>query len=186
MDGSVCFKMSRRREIIIASAAYVVIRSVLEQKKKRDKRWWITQFYKSRQIYSGSTLLRDLKFQECSGQFQNFVRMSSTDFEEIINMIGPKISKMDTKFRTAVSVKERLAITLRFLATGDSYTSMQYLFKVSKQLISSIIPETCKAICDSLKEYYRYFQLETYLEEQRKRQKTFERNLLYILQTMVA
>jgi len=50
-------------------------------------------------------------------------------------------------------VQERLAITLRFLATGDSYASLQYLFKVSKQTISEIIPEICIALVDKLKHY---------------------------------
>ncbi|XP_074039919.1 uncharacterized protein [Leptinotarsa decemlineata] len=144
-----------KQSIIIASAAYIVMHSCIRKKNKRDKRWWVKQLYKSREIYSGSTLLEDLKFQEISGQFQNFVRMSSQDFELLINMIGPKITKLNTRMRMAVPVKERLAITLRFLATGDSYTSMQYLFKVSKQLISSIVPETCRALIEVLKKYVK-------------------------------
>nr|CAI5821032.1 unnamed protein product [Callosobruchus analis] len=52
--------------------------------------------------------------------------MSSSDFEHLIILIGPKIQKSDTRFRDAVPVPvvERLAITLRFLATGDSYQSI--------------------------------------------------------------
>jgi len=97
-------------------------------------------------------LLADLKFQESSGQFHNFVRMSSEDFKFLLNAIAPKIKKMDTAMRKAVTVTERLVITLRFLATGDSYTSLQYLFKVSKQLISVIVPEVCGALIEVLKE----------------------------------
>ncbi|CAF4793591.1 unnamed protein product [Pieris macdunnoughi] len=67
-------------------------------------------------------------------------------------MIGPVIKKTDTKFRNAISVKERLSITLRFLASGDSFTSLQYTFRVSKQAISLIVPETCQAILNVLKQ----------------------------------
>lgn len=86
---------------------------------------------------------------------QNFTRMSSTDFEKIINLIGPKIVKQDTNMRPAISVTVRLAITLRFLATGDSYSSLQYLFSISKQIISCIIPEFCMALVEVLKEYVK-------------------------------
>lgn len=101
----------------------------------------MTHLYRSRKTYIGCSLLADLKLQETSGHFRYFVRMSSEDFEFSCNEIGPRIHKMDTKLRKAVTVEERLAITLRFLATGDSYTSLQYLFEVSKQLISVIVPE---------------------------------------------
>nr|CAH7742994.1 unnamed protein product [Callosobruchus chinensis] len=67
--------------------------------------------------------------------------MSSENFEILINLIGPKVEEKNTRFREAIPIKERLAITMRFLATGDSYTSLQYLFKVYKQLISWIVLE---------------------------------------------
>lgn len=44
------------------------------------------------------------------------------DFEYLINLIGPKIARMDTKFRKAIPVQERVAVTLRYLATEDSYS----------------------------------------------------------------
>nr|CAH7723203.1 unnamed protein product [Callosobruchus chinensis] len=44
--------------------------------------------------------------------------MSSEDFEILINLIGPKVEKKNTRCREAIPIKERLAITMRFLATG--------------------------------------------------------------------
>ena len=88
-----------------------------------------------RSVYSGTSLLADLKFQEVSGQYKHFTRMTAADFELLINLVGQKIVKIDTRFRAAVPVQERLAVTLRFLATGDSYSSLQYLFHFSKQTV---------------------------------------------------
>jgi len=64
-----------------------------------------------------------------------------------------KLSKNDTGFRKAISVQERLALTLRFLASGDSYVGLQHLFKISKHANSCIVPEVCKAVIEKLKDY---------------------------------
>jgi hypothetical protein len=36
--------------------------------------------------------MQDLKFQYVSGHYKNFTRMSPTDFDKLLTMIGPKIS----------------------------------------------------------------------------------------------
>jgi hypothetical protein len=65
-------------------------------------------------VYSGSRLLADLNFQSVSELYKNFTRMSPSEFEILIKLIGEKISKKDTAFRKAISVQARLALTLRF------------------------------------------------------------------------
>ncbi|CAH1965661.1 unnamed protein product [Acanthoscelides obtectus] len=134
-------------DIETAAAAFLVISSaylLLKKKKKRKPRkWWTVSLIRSRESYSGSNLLADL-LKEPSGFFENFFRMSSDDFEILLNMVESYIVKKNTKWRKAIPANERLAITLQFLVTGDSFKSLCYLFKVSSQLISSIVPEVCK------------------------------------------
>ncbi|XP_008180263.1 uncharacterized protein LOC103308527 [Acyrthosiphon pisum] len=136
----------------IAAAAYIYIHLAMKKKSKRRRRWWTTHLYTRREETGGNTLLQDLRIQEINGQFQNFMRMTSTDFDFLINLIGPKIVKSETILREPISVQERLAVTLRFLVTGESFTSLQYLFRMSKQVISNIVPEVCEAIIDVLKD----------------------------------
>ncbi|KAJ8029927.1 hypothetical protein HOLleu_29460 [Holothuria leucospilota] len=48
--------------------------------------------------------------------------------------------------RKALEPGHRLAITPRYMASGDSYTSLSYNFRVAHNTISKVIPETYEAI----------------------------------------
>jgi hypothetical protein len=87
--------------------------------------------------------------------FKNFTRMSAGDFELVLQMIGPKISTQYTNMRESIPSSTRLAVTLRFLATGDSYHSLMYTFKISVATISHIVPEVCNALIQALEEYIK-------------------------------
>lgn len=100
---------------------------------------------------AASSLLTDLRMEDASG-FKNFTRMSATDFEFLLNLIGARLTRQDTNYRKCITVTEKLAVTLRFLATGDSFQSLMYLFRISKQSISKFVPETCQALTDALKD----------------------------------
>jgi hypothetical protein len=67
-----------------------------------------------------------------------------------MNLVGPKIVKRDTRFREATPVQERMAVTLLFWATGDSYTLLKYLSQISKQIVSQIVPEVFQALAKAL------------------------------------
>jgi hypothetical protein len=99
-------------------------------------------------------LLAELSMEDGNG-FRNFTRMTASDFEFLITIIGSKVSRQNTNYRKSITVNERLAVTLRFLATGDSYQSLMYLFKTAKQSISTIVPELCEALVEALQEYIK-------------------------------
>lgn len=67
--------------------------------------------------------------------------------------VKDQISKQDTAMREALTPRIKLEIALRFLATGDSYTSLQYLYRVSKSAISEFMPDVFDAIYAGLKEF---------------------------------
>ena len=76
--------------------------------------------------------------------------MSPERFDHLLTLVSPKIAKKDTSFRKSIPAAERLALTLKYLATGDAQQSLSYSFRISKSSVSRIISETCEAIYASL------------------------------------
>jgi hypothetical protein len=91
---------------------------------------WMSEYLKRRNY----GILNDLELNK-NLLFQNFTRMSRENFYKLLHIVRPKIEKNNTYFRDAVPTEIRLAICLRYSATGDSFTSLIYLFRVSKQVI---------------------------------------------------
>lgn len=149
-------------DAILAAACVVIISCA--KKKRAKRRFWVRPSLEAKKKYSGSDLLQDLKRDDIDllagelrtdGSFKNFLRMTSSDFEYLMLRIGEKIGKKNTSFRDAIPVKERLAVTLRFLASGDSYKSLSYLFKISTSSICNIVQEVCGALIDNLQEFIK-------------------------------
>ncbi|XP_055534604.1 putative nuclease HARBI1 [Wyeomyia smithii] len=112
---------------------------------------WVRDWVKRRQdrgFYN--QLLRELE-DEVPLLYQNFLRMNIDDFHTLLELVSPLIKKQDSNMREVILAGERLALTLRFLATGDSFMSLQYLFRIPQSTISTIISEVCDAIHKALK-----------------------------------
>lgn len=137
-------------EAVAVAAAFIVLYHRLKKHKSR-RRVWIRPYLNRRETITN--LDKELILDKYL--FQNFTRMSKSDFEYLLNTIGPRIKKEDTNMRKAIPINTRLAITLRFLATGDSYKSLMYLFRVSDSSIAHIVPEVCAALTSGLKEYIK-------------------------------
>ena len=67
-------------------------------------------------------------------------------FDEILQRIRHRIVKQDTNFKEALVPGLKLAVTLRFMATGEAYKSPATTFSVAPNTISLFVPEVCEAI----------------------------------------
>ena len=80
--------------------------------------------------------------------------MSPNRFQHLLGLVSPLISKKDTNMQKVITTEERLALTLRFLATGDSQQSLSFSFRIGKATVSRIMAETCDTIYEVLKDAY--------------------------------
>ncbi|XP_046394733.1 putative nuclease HARBI1 [Ischnura elegans] len=125
------------------------------QERKRRKRWWVkTHLARRCELGMEENLLADLLTSD-GEDYRNFLRMSHEKFLVLHEKIAHKIQRSDTCMRQAISSKVRLAICLRFLATGDSFRSLEFLSRVSRSTIACLVPEVCAEIYSALREEFK-------------------------------
>ena len=78
-------------------------------------------------------------------------RMDVKDFENILAKISDIISPKERLGGTnPVQADERLALTLRFLATGGTFQSLSFQYRISLNAVSYIVRGCCKAIFERM------------------------------------
>ncbi len=119
----------------------------ISQKKKQraKKRFWVRSIYKKRKEkgeYSSLVLESRLVDHEI---FYQMFRMSPCKFDELLSIVGPKIQR-DCLRREPISPEERLYVTLRYLTTGDSFSTISNSYRMSPTTVGRIVQDTCKHI----------------------------------------
>jgi len=142
------------REVLLARVDAQGRRRRRKRGPRKRRQWWVRPWGSGdRRLLFGhfDNLMAELRVEDPYSYF-NFLRMSAQMFEELLTRLTPRIQKQDTNWRKAHSPGLKLAITLRYMATGENYPCLSYGFRVSRHTIAVIIPEVCKAIQDELAE----------------------------------
>jgi len=107
---------------IAATTAFLLLaKKKLIMKRKRARRkctvWtkpWISNRLKMGAYHS---LVQELR-QTDAPSYSNFLRMDASSFDLLLRQLSPVIKRQDTRLRLSIPPEERLALTLRWLATG--------------------------------------------------------------------
>ncbi|CAH1966479.1 unnamed protein product [Acanthoscelides obtectus] len=166
---------SKNKRAAVALILLNILKKRREKKKVTQNRsiWVKPHLQERHRVGIEQTLLTDLLAQD-GNDFKNFMRMdydtfmmlqdkvslvlcykiAFNDYYKINFKVRLDIEKQDTYLRSSISSELRLAITLRFLATGDSYRSLEYLTRVSASTISLLVPHVCQAVYSHLQPEY--------------------------------
>ena len=169
------------KRVLAACSIVIALTLAKRRRRMRNRKIWVHDWIRSRPAQGAyHQLVRELKMgDECS--YRNFLRMDPATFELLLSEVGPLITYQDTKMCKAITPGERLALTLRFLATGivtqfilyysslksilfthyfcvftgKSFCSIQYLYRIPSQTVGKIIIETCLAITQVLQDHLK-------------------------------
>ena len=128
-----------------------------KRNRKLYMREWIAR-RKNKGIYH--QLVKELEVEDL-GAYRDFFRVTKSQFRFLTEKVSPIIAKKEQPYplnhlRPSIKPDERLAVTLRYLATGETLHSLEYSFRISRQAISAIIIETCNALYSVLaRDYFK-------------------------------
>ncbi|KAK0146186.1 Protein ANTAGONIST OF LIKE HETEROCHROMATIN PROTEIN 1 [Merluccius polli] len=87
-------------------------------------------------------------------QFQRYFRMDTSQFDELLVRVGPRIARQDTSFRKAIEMLIIILIFYSYLATGDSLQTISFSYRVGTATVGRIVPEVAEAIFECLVEEF--------------------------------
>ena len=151
-----------QRKCLYLAAAGLILLEELEKKRhvkekrptrsRKARRVWVRKWLARRyDLGHYDQLLTELHMEDPVG-YKNYLRITPDLFQEMVEKLTPHLRKQTTFLRRPLDVGLKLAATLRFLATGNSYASLQYSFRVDASTICKFLPEVCKAIIDVYKD----------------------------------
>ena len=138
-----------------AACAAVIIALIIRkrQRRRRKRSIWVREWIRRRHKYGAyHQLMRELQAMDVSS-YRNFVRMNASTFETLLTKVAPLIARKDTNMRDAIPPGERLAVTMRFLATGENKCLHACNFKV--KLYFTVVFSLLHLALLSLGESYR-------------------------------
>ncbi|CAG5079591.1 Protein of unknown function [Cotesia congregata] len=118
-------KKIRRKRIICALLCNEMVIQICKR-KYTPKKFWIHPLFKLRREHGFFEAVFPT-LSSYSEKIENYIRMTAVQFEQLLYLVGPKISKQKV-IREPISAPARLAMTLRFLATGDCMSSISYQY----------------------------------------------------------
>lgn len=129
-----------------AAALVMLLQRRRRRQQRRQRQYWVRPWIARRLLFgSYENLMVELE-REAQGDFINFLRMEPAMFHELLLRLTPRLTKQTTQFRKPLEPGLKLAITLRHLASGDSYHSLSYSFRVPHNTISMFVKDVCEAI----------------------------------------
>jgi len=137
--------MEQEQEDLLVIIALALWRRHHDQRRRQV---WVRPWIARRPLFSTYHQLMAELERESRGDFKGYLRMEPEMFHEMVERLTDVLEKTKTNWRPNLGVGLKLALTIRYLASGDSYRSLAYSFRVPHNTISKVVREVCASIVD--------------------------------------
>ena len=118
-----------QQAVLDGQAAVIIRRRRRRRIRIQPRSCWVRPWLSvERRLQFGhyDRLMVELRMED-QQSFFNFLRMPAEMFGDLVNRVGPRCHKIDTNCRKALEPGLKIAITMRHLASGDKYPTLQFL-----------------------------------------------------------
>uniref|UniRef100_A0A1A7W9J8 DDE Tnp4 domain-containing protein n=1 Tax=Iconisemion striatum TaxID=60296 RepID=A0A1A7W9J8_9TELE len=131
-------RISRRK-------AYAALLLLAVLRRDRRRRLWVNPLNRLRSEQGDfHRLVAELRLD--AKRHHEYFRMSAEQMDGLLSIIGPELQKQSTNYRAAIEPKQRLAVALRYLASGDSLISLASSYRLGHSTVSNSVHMVCAAI----------------------------------------
>lgn len=109
-----------KRKIVVATTIIILIKTL--SKRSINRSMWVHPWllkYGTESAGLWYERVFDEWKQTDQERYRRTLRLTPSIFSELLSMVEPLIRKHNTKFRQSVPPEKRLAITLKYLASGE-------------------------------------------------------------------
>ena len=92
---------------IMDSRQRIAVIAVLHCQRRRRRRFWVHPI-RCLQVDNGAyhRLVQELRLDD--NMFQRYFRLNRGEFDDLLTRVGPRIARLNTSFREAISPSERI------------------------------------------------------------------------------
>ena len=118
----------------------------MKEKNTIEKRVWVKPILTQRKQFGAfHTLFKELLNQD-SQDLKDYIRVDKSQFNRLVDKLSIRLAKEDTQFRESIKPDEMCCLTLRYLASGETFRSLAFQFRLGRTTVSRIIDEVVTAI----------------------------------------
>ncbi|XP_065307085.1 uncharacterized protein [Dermacentor albipictus] len=141
--------LDRRRRLLLLKKKVLLI----QKKRKAKRKWWVRPSWRDRHTESEyfTTMQRmrngDIEY------FKKYYRMTPHQFDFLLSLLKEDLQRKHV-VREPILPAERLAMTLRYLSSGDAMQDIALSFRVGISTARMAVRVTCRALWSRLQPLY--------------------------------